>query len=233
MCFLVLQKMSKIRSVSQGQKRCARLSIVSSIIKKDGTSLAKNGLRMRWTMQRGITLVELLVVVALLGFLALLGTAQLTHIVQKNQLQSAAWDVTSFLQSVPDLVSKQQAPLFVRFLPPAGGAPSRLEISRDVAGGDVLRQLALPPEVAFSLTSLGNQDISWPKAGATGVFTLRCDTFGRATNPDTGGQLNGEARLLLTHVNMVKGTLTPKYGFVVGVAPVWNVTNTKVYSWNP
>lgn len=184
-------------------------------------------------MQRGITLVELLVVVALLGFLALLGTAQLTHIVQKSELQSAARDVTSFLQSVPDLVSKKQAPLFVRFLPPAGSQPARLEISRDVAGGDVLRQLALPPKIAFSLTSLGNPDISWPKAGATNVFTLRCDTFGRATDPNTGGQLNGEAKLLLTHVNMVKGTLRPKYGFEVGVAPVWNVTSKKVYSWNP
>ncbi|MGQ9834802.1 MAG: prepilin-type N-terminal cleavage/methylation domain-containing protein [Thermoanaerobaculaceae bacterium] len=184
-------------------------------------------------MQRGITLVELLVVVALLGFLALLGTAQLTHIVQKNQLQSAARDVTSFLQSVPELVSKQQAPLFVRFFPPAGSAPARLEISRDVTGTSVLRQLALRPEIRFSLTSESNVDINWPKAAATQVYTLRCDTFGRATNADSGGQLGGEARLMLTHVNMLKGTLKPKYGFEVGVAPVWNVVSRKVYSWNP
>lgn len=171
-------------------------------------------------MQRGITLVELLVVVALLGFLALLGTAQLTHMVQKNQLQSAARDVTAFLQGVPDLVAKKQRPLFVRLV--VLSTKARLEVTADLAGTQVLRRLDLPEVIKFHLTSLSDIDTNWPQA-ATGTYTLRCDTFNRATNPESGAQLQAEARLLLTHVNMIKGTLTPKYGIDVGVAPVWAV----------
>lgn len=226
MCFPVAQKMSKVRSVSQGQKRCARLRIDCSITKKEGTSLAENGLCMRWTMQRGITLVELLVVVALLSFLALLGTAQLTHIVQKNQLQSAARDVTAFLQGVPDLVAKKQSPLFVRFQVPSGKG-AYFEVTTDLAGTQVLRRFDLPEAIKFDLTSLSAIDTTWPKSAASNIYTLRCDTFNRATHPDSGVQLQGEARLLLTHVNMVKGTLTPRYGIDVGVAPVWAARMTR------
>lgn len=175
--------------------------------------------------QRGVTLVELLAVVALIGLLALIATVQVQHLVQKNELRRAATQLTSFLQGVPEQVAKLQQPLFVRFLPSA--VPPRFELTRDLAGTQVIRRFDLPPTLAFSLGSLGVVDTTWPKATVTGVHTLRCDTFNRATDPNSGQQLSAEAWLLLTHVNMVKGTLKPKYGFQVGVAPVWAVRTTR------
>lgn len=225
MCSLVSQKIREIRLGSQHQSVLTYVSYDFAMAKKEGTRIAKDGQCMRLAGQRGITLVELLVVVALLGFLALIATAQLTHIVQKNQLESAARDVTAFLQGVPDLVAKQQSPLWVRFVP--APSPARLEVTADLAGTQVLRQLDLPEVITFDLTSLSGIDTTWPQSTATSIYTLRCDTMNRATDPDSGTQLQAEARLLLTHVNMLNGTLTPKYGIDVAVSPVWAVRMTR------
>jgi prepilin-type N-terminal cleavage/methylation domain-containing protein len=200
-------------------------SLFSSSPNESGMGFAVKDRRM--VRQRGFSLLELLVVIALLGLLALIATVQVRHLVQKNELRKVANEVTSFLQGVPDLVAKKQTALFVLFSPHKPGQQARLQVAEDAAGTKVLRTLALPSTVVFSLSSLTAVDTTWPTNG--GVYLLRCDTINRTTDPtkSTNPQLQQEATLLLTHRNMVLGNLTPKYGFQVAVAPVWSVRATR------
>lgn len=175
----------------------------------------------------GVTLVELLVVVVLIGIVAFIGATQLGALLQKQKLVAAANDARSFLQDVPNQVAKIQAPVFVRFLPASGGQPAQLQMTRDSAGTQVLRTFSFPDVIVFDFSNVASYSCNWPQV--SGVYTLRCDTLTRATHPLLLTQLQGTADLLLTHRNMVLGTLKPKYGFRLTVAPIWEARTAKVF----
>lgn len=179
------------------------------------------------TGERGVTLVELLVVVVLIGIVAYIGVTQLGALLQKQKLAAAANDARSFLQDVPNQVAKIQAPVFVRLLPASGGQPARLQTARDSAGTQVLRTFSFPSEIVFDFANLTAINCNWPQV--SGVYTLRCDTVNRATHPLLFTQLQGTADLLVTHKNMVLGSLKPKYGFRLTVSPIWEARTAKAY----
>lgn len=185
--------------------------------------------RTRWALskERGVTLVELLVVVVLIGIVAFIGATQLGGLLKKEKLAAAANDARSFLQDVPNQVAKKQMPLFVRFLPASGGLPARLQVTQDSAGTQVLRTFNFPSEIVFDFANVSAINCNWPQVG--GVYTLRCDTLNRATDPLLLTQLQGTADLLITHRNMVLASLKPKYGFRLTVAPIWEARTAKVY----
>jgi len=225
MCSQMSQKPWYFSKLKKPRRPTWERSLFSSSPNESGMGFAVKDKRM--VRQRGFSLVELLVVIALLGLLALIATVQVRHLVQKNELRKVANEVTSFLQGVPDLVAKKGTPLFVLFSPHKPGQQARLQVAEDAAGTKVLRTLTLPSTVVFSLSNPTAVDATWPTNG--GVYLLRCDTVNRTTDPtkSTNPQLQQEATLLLTHRNMVLGTLTPKYGFQVAVAPVWSVRATR------
>lgn len=162
--------------------------------------------------ERGVTLVELLVVVVLIGIIAFIGATQLGAFLQKQKLAAAAADVRSFLQEVPQQVAKLQAPVFARYV---AGNPARLQISRDAAGTQLIRTYTLPLEIQV-------ETCDWPTVGSDKV--IRCDTMNRATDPTTNAQVSGPQTFRLTHKNMVSGFLRPKRSYEIQVAPVWGVT---------
>ncbi|MGC8917222.1 MAG: prepilin-type N-terminal cleavage/methylation domain-containing protein [Thermoanaerobaculum sp.] len=174
--------------------------------------------------QRGVTLVELLVVLVLVATIALVGGLYLSSFFQKQRLASVAQEVKAFLAEAPNFVQRLQQPVFVRFVPPSGTQPPRLQIARDLTGSQVLRQYIFTPEIVFSFTSPAAISCNWPNV--SGAYVLRLDLTGRTTDPSTNNQVQQVENLLLVHRNMVTGSLQPKRGFEIAVAPVWEVRMT-------
>lgn len=177
--------------------------------------------------EKGVTLVELLVVLVLVGIGALIGGLYLTSFFQKQRLASVAQEVRAVLAEVPSFAQRFQQPVFVRFVPPSGPQAARLQITRDLPGSQVLRQYAFPPEIVFSFTSTTAVTCNWPNIA--GTYVLRLDLTGRTTDPGTGQQVDQVENLLLVHRNMVLGSLKPKVGFEIAVAPVWDVRLSRKY----
>jgi prepilin-type N-terminal cleavage/methylation domain-containing protein len=63
---------------------------------------------------RGYTLVELLAVVAIIGFLAMMGFGELNKVTRREALASASTDLTVLLQQAPVFMRQRDAVAFVR-----------------------------------------------------------------------------------------------------------------------
>lgn len=175
--------------------------------------------------RRGFSLVELLVVLALLAAISLVTTIQILAFLQKNELQAQAQEVKAFLQEVPQLVARHQQPLWVIFRPAGGTGPGGLlQIARDQAGTQVLRELRIKETIAFGLAA-PVEWLNWAPGTTSGTYVLACDTFNRAVRPQGGQlqQIETPALAVFTHQKMKSGALRPKYRWVLGIAPVWEV----------
>ncbi|MGE5716289.1 MAG: type II secretion system protein [Acidobacteriota bacterium] len=90
----------------------------------------------------------------------------------------------------------------------------------------------------FSLSDVNVSQIAstfWSD-NSTGWNTARvlmCDFQGRAIDTSTGRQIAGPATLVLTHVSVVNGGLSPLTRYVISINPVWSVRVAKQTSAGP
>lgn len=171
---------------------------------------------------RGFTLLEALVVVALVGIVVtiVVGTLQSTH--QKLRLETAANDIDSLLESAHAAMVNTQAEVFVGLQK----EPWRLRVARDAALTDVLEEFVVPDFVNFSIATLDGVETNWPAAAADGPWLLRLDTVGRTTNV-AGGLVTAVQTLTVTHRDVVTGRLKPRLRYQVSVYPLWRVDVAK------
>lgn len=195
--------------------------------------------------QRGFTLVEAMVVVLIIGFLAALAVVQVNKAWQRSRLEGAAGTVQSFLQSAYTYMVNNRAPVFVRLVMSSAG-PTMLAITQNSDGsGTVFATYKVPNFVSLSTTdpTTGALDAAtvWPCGacppatctigpGTPGV--LECDTMGRAMNISCSPpeMVSGVQSLVLTHVNMVRGSLQPRIVYTIQIPPVWKARLLKAVS---
>lgn len=171
----------------------------------------------------GVTLLEALVVLAIVGVLAAIATVPLNSYWQRARTESTAGDIRNFLQQAFTEAINQHTPITVTL--------------QQTAGTWVL-QLAPPPPAPRTangtytipdFVSLAYNPASgagaWPTSGST--RTLTCDTVGRTVDPTTGQQVTSTMTMSITHIRMVDGSLTPNVRFDIQVFPLWNVTLRK------
>lgn len=170
--------------------------------------------------EKGLSLVELLIVLVILGLAAYIGTIAVTNLIQKQKLAAATNEVRAILQDVPNQVTRMQAPLFVRYLPAAGTAPARLQVARDAAGTAVLRTYFFPDVIVV-------ETCNWPTTNS-GAKALRCDHQNRTTDPSTQMQVIAPQLLQITHARMISGQLKPKRSYEITIAPVWGVSVRRI-----
>jgi prepilin-type N-terminal cleavage/methylation domain-containing protein len=183
----------------------------------------------------GFTLVELLVVVAVIGIALLVGIQGLTSTVKRQNLASASNDLTAFAQRVQIEMQRRNTVSFLLVHPwTAQGTLVELILDTNANGlpdDAVLASYTLRPELALSSTSATGQTFNaqWTSP-ADGTHYLECDFQGRAmittlSAPPvtaTGAQqISAPATVPLSHSDMISGSLTPQVVYTLSINPVW------------
>lgn len=173
--------------------------------------------------QRGVTLIEVLIVLLVLGFLVAIVMPAVGGAIQRARIDTQAQEIRNFLVGAYARAGEQRAPVAVRLeAPPA--AQRWLRITREIDGTGVLAEMRIPQWVSLSTTDAAGIAANWPQPGGdTTVYVLQCDPMGRTLHPVTGTQVREIQSLILTHRNMVAGRLEPRYRYEVRVFPIWQV----------
>lgn len=169
----------------------------------------------------GFTTVELLIIIAIIGFIALIVLEETSKAYRKWQLDSVANEMTSFLAAVPARCLDLHSPLFLIFQNAGGRTNFRLALCRNAAGTNVVASYDIPNFIAFHGTLVDGLDCNWPVETSTTRPTLRCDTNGITTNVTTGTMVNGPQTLVVTHRDMTTGDLKPRIINTLRVSPLW------------
>ena len=174
--------------------------------------------------ESGVTLIEALIVLAIVGVLAAIVTVPINSYWQRARTETTAGDIRNFLQQAFTEAVNQHTPITVT-------------LQQDGSGNWVLQLNPAPPAPRTAngtytipdFVSLAYNPASgisaWPTSGA--ARTLTCDTVGRTVDPTTGRQVTSTMTMSITHVRMVDGSLAPNIRYDVQVFPIWNVTVRK------
>lgn len=151
--------------------------------------------------QRGMTLVEILIVLALIGIAALVVVVNMQTIIRRFELESGVREFTAFVQDAPSHAKEISAPVFFVW----DGANRRFLIARDAAATIVLDRLEIPKELT----------VTGPAAPV-----LRCDVYGRAFVGTNLAMMTTVQTMAMTHAYATDAS-APTYRFTL--SPLWAV----------
>lgn len=202
---------------------------------------------------RGFSLVELLVVVAILGLALVVGLGGVGSALKRQKLGSAAEELRHLGgRALVEMQGRNVATFLVfgRYVDGAGtdvgvvvdgnGDGDGFDVDRDGdglfddAGNEdrVLWRFRVPAEVALSTTAPDAQSFNsqWARPSSGPVSAaLMCDFMGRAMIPGaTPRMISGPATVQITHREMISGGLTPVVTYTVSVGALFGTTIGRV-----
>jgi len=155
--------------------------------------------------QRGFTFVELLVVVILVGMIAAVSMVSIRTFLARYQLDSAARNLTAFLNSVPAQARKINAPVFLIWR----SSSSQFIISRDSTGTQTLDDFKIDTaKITFTPPT---------------VTTLRCDVLGRVFIGTATAMMSTAQVMTLTHARVQNPAIKTVQ---LTIPPLWAVLAT-------
>jgi prepilin-type N-terminal cleavage/methylation domain-containing protein len=182
--------------------------------------------------EKGFSLIEVLVVVAIMGMLAVILTVATSKTLKRQYLESAAIELRSFIDRAYVLTAQQGRGVFAEITPVQTDGTRIVRLVEDTNENGTLdtTDRELDRETLTSDLVLANSAVAstaWPVLGS-GSLALLCDTLGRAVNPNNGQPITAGARVTLTHKEMTgSGTLRPVLTFTIEVTPLWRPTSSK------
>ena len=202
--------------------------------------------------RRGVTLVELLIVIAILGIAFTFGLGGLNSILKRQRLGRAADDVRTVAGRTLTEMQNRNQPTFLavgKYVANRGTDvavvldgngngtldeaidPNGDGLFDDAATTVVLWRARVPVDVALSNTGLATQTFNtqWdrPTTGPVSALLL-CDFLGRAVIPTTGAIITGPATVQLSHREMISGDLTPLVTYTVSIGPLFKTALARV-----
>jgi prepilin-type N-terminal cleavage/methylation domain-containing protein len=205
------------------------------------------------TRSAGYSLVEILVVVAIIGFLAVVGIGELNKFSRREELASNANQVSGLLQQAAITLRTRDAVTFVKIGPVysttireearvvrdfqlvadtccgAGGLTVPNGVFDDPtlgATGDTVVQTLTVPVDRISLSTTAIQPAIEQanwSAGTVADTWVVGVNFRGQTISRTGVPVGGAVLLSMTHADMIAGSLRPLIAFQHRINPVWEV----------
>ncbi|MCD4750363.1 MAG: prepilin-type N-terminal cleavage/methylation domain-containing protein [Thermoanaerobaculales bacterium] len=151
--------------------------------------------------QRGMTLVEILVVVVLIGVAALIALSNLQTLQKRFQLESNVRELTAFLNDVPNHAREQNASVFLVW----DGTARAFSTATDSAASNVLDSLNFPQELTVT---------------GPGASILRCDVYGRTFIGASTVMMTASQTVSITHRDTPEAS-APTYDLTL--SPLWAV----------
>jgi prepilin-type N-terminal cleavage/methylation domain-containing protein len=162
--------------------------------------------------ERGITLIELMVVLVVIGLGALVVLDNMNSMYRKYELEASSHSLSTFIDSVPAVAKEQNAPIFMTWDPPNN------QVTLAVSAGGVMTtvdQMEIPDYLVVNPSS---------------AETYRCDTLGRAFSGNDTTMLSAPEVITITHDTMLDGRVKPGITFTLSLSPLWHVTTVKSLS---
>ena len=203
---------------------------------------------LRRSPRRGVSLVELLVVLAIMLLIFAMAGVLIGPPLRKARLAGAANDLAVLARRVAVEARTQRGGqglfVFLKATPATGvfelvadtnPAPGGNGSFQDPSGGGAVdsvittvQRFQLPAGIVFTNlpAPYDNCWSNWSVPNAT-AFVLGIDFQGR-TVAHTGRQITGIASVNLTHADMASGAVTPLVVHRLTFGPVWNVRQTRL-----
>jgi prepilin-type N-terminal cleavage/methylation domain-containing protein len=163
--------------------------------------------------QRGMSLIELLIIIMIIGLAAMVSFGEASKTVRKWRLEGAVSEAQTFLDSLTRRAQENHQQLFARL------DGHQLTACQNSDGTGVVAALTIPDYIAFDATNPTGLSTTWPVVSS--ARELGCDPRGLTMDPGTGAMVTAEQRLTMTHVDMATGALTPRIVYSVRISPLW------------
>ena len=199
----------------------------------------------RGTGSKGFSLIEILVVVAILGLIAMIMTIAVSKTLKRQRLDTAAREIQSFLNRAYTTTTSTGRAAFIVISAPATDGSRTMTIYDDTNNNGVFNSASdaaiassiLPGDLVLSAPSSSTAYRSWPATSASNTFIIECDSTGRSVDPPNsstnssataGVFMTLPAAVSITHQEMGSGgTLRPNTAYLIFANLLWQPTIQK------